>query len=179
MSAKRQAPWDYSHPKGDGTDVPTVPCEVGEAVGEIIARLADESEARMRAHDMSPPPRCGDCAFRRGSLPNRCLPTVANALKSVIEGEPFFCHHGLDANGEATRVCAGWIAARLDLEIEDRIGEALAEMAQQAPRVGEQAGFDSADLQGCRSAANLQAVQVSHEPAGGAGGAGEPAKEVR
>jgi hypothetical protein len=44
-----------------------------------------------------------------GTLANQSLGTVGNALKSAVEGTPFYCHHGQE-NGEPTRLCRGWIA---------------------------------------------------------------------
>lgn len=100
-------PYDFV----DGSDEPApgmVPvestvCELGAAVGRELARFADQAEPA------GAPPRCHDCAFRLGTLANRSLGTLANALKCAMEGLPFYCHHG-EVKGEPTRLCRGWIA---------------------------------------------------------------------
>jgi hypothetical protein len=51
-----------------------------------------------------------------GTVPNRCLPTVMDALKCVLEQEPFYCHEAPpDAAGDPTRLCRGWVAAMAEL----------------------------------------------------------------
>lgn len=102
-------PWDFSpvDPSIDGRRRPTA---LGTFVGRQIARLADEAEPAFRAEHPKARERCADCAFRRGTIPNRCLPTVAEALFCAVDGDVFNCHRvepgapDLVPNG----VCAGW-----------------------------------------------------------------------
>lgn len=58
--------------------------------------------------------RCKSCAFREGTLPNRCADTVLDASKCMLEGHEFHCHIDME-DGKPTRLCAGWEAARLAL----------------------------------------------------------------
>lgn len=45
--------------------------------------------------------RCNTCAFRKGTFPNQCLATVADALKCALEHVDFHCH-------ERPGLCAGY-----------------------------------------------------------------------
>lgn len=91
--------------------IPNVPSEDGAALGNELARFAEHEISTGKRDE-----RCHDCAFRLGSKPNQCLKTVADALKCVVEGEPFYCHHGVEdvidpefgADQIATRLCAGY-----------------------------------------------------------------------
>lgn len=101
-------PWDYSLPKLDGTDLLNVPSAEGAELGEQLARFADMEEPRVLAQFPGIKPRCNDCAFRRGTLPNQCLPTVMDALKCVVESSPFYCHKGIQEGDEPKRLCGGF-----------------------------------------------------------------------
>lgn len=102
-------PWDFS-PPSESPDGRRRPSALGTFVGRQLARLTDEAEATFRAEHPNARERCADCAFRRGTIPNRCLTTVADALLCAAEGEVFNCHReepgapDLVPNG----VCAGW-----------------------------------------------------------------------
>lgn len=71
-----------------------------------MARLAEDGKAKLVAKGLACGVRCDDCAFTAGTLPNRCAPTLMDALKCVIEVVPFACHKG-SAPGE--RTCGGWL----------------------------------------------------------------------
>lgn len=97
-----------------------LPSPEGEALGRELARLIGPEIARVRREHPDLPGPCNTCAFKLGSIPNRCLSTVADALKCVMEHEPFMCHEryeGCDPDGkggdpEGERlVCMGWMAA--------------------------------------------------------------------
>jgi hypothetical protein len=59
-------------------------------------------------------PLCATCAFRPGSLPNQTAETGVIALNTVlgIDKDRFACHHGMK-DGQPSKLCAGYIAARL------------------------------------------------------------------
>lgn len=117
------APWDFTAPKGDGTDVPNVPTPEGEALGRELARLiALDLETTTRRFPGSLPP-CDECAFVAGTMPNRSPATLMDAIKCVIECDPFYCHKGVNENNPAPkRLCAGWVAA---VSTDSRASEAL------------------------------------------------------
>lgn len=86
-------------------------------MGRNAARLAAIGLARLKAVGLdgceAPALRdemCKTCACREGSVPNGCLQTQLDFLKSVTEGKGFYCHSPRDG-----RVCAGWIAARAEV----------------------------------------------------------------
>lgn len=64
------------------------------------------------AEDYEHDTRCGTCAARTGTVPAGCLQTQADFLKSISEDVPFMCH-AHDVDGEHTRICHGWFAARI------------------------------------------------------------------
>lgn len=105
-------PYDYLD--GDPDDgrpmVINVPSAEGTLLGRQLARFADAAEPGHRERNPGAPRRCGECAYRRGTFPNRCLSTVANALKCAVEGEPFLCHVPNPHNQTETNgLCAGWL----------------------------------------------------------------------
>jgi hypothetical protein len=61
-------------------------------------------EAKDRKRFPNQRPRCNDCAFRAGTLPNGCEVTLADAIKCAFEGQVFFCH-----KGKADKPCMGWL----------------------------------------------------------------------
>jgi len=77
------------------------PEPLGQALGQQLARFADQEKELF-------PPRCASCAFRAGTFPNGCLTTTANAMKCVIEREPFYCHEHRAVDGTPTQLCRGW-----------------------------------------------------------------------
>ena len=80
------------------------PSAEGSQLGAILSRWVDAEMDGPRILR----PRCGDCAFLRGTEPNQIAGTLMTALKCVIEKEPFYCHaeRGVP-NG---KLCAGWEA---------------------------------------------------------------------
>lgn len=105
-----QVPWDFSY-KGDepeGDLVPNMPSPEGERAGRELARITEAGKAKLLREGLACGTRCDECAFTLGTVPNRCLPTVGDALKCVVEGIPFACHKGSEP-GE--RTCGGWLDA--------------------------------------------------------------------
>jgi hypothetical protein len=91
------------------------PTEEGRAVGLVIAKLCDEKEAALRAAiGRTTPERCKGCAGRAGSDANASMQTLADFTECLATGEPFFCHAGLDLEGdpnpEPKFICRAWIA---------------------------------------------------------------------
>lgn len=89
----------------------------GRAMGKNASRMADLGRARLAALGLdgaqAPMLRaemCKSCACRPGSVPNGCLQTQLDFLKSVHEGTPFGCHAPMDG-----KICAGWIRARAEV----------------------------------------------------------------
>lgn len=78
------------------TGIPNGPTELTAALGRELVRLVLGNE--------QPPDMCRDCAFRLGSEPNQSY-TAFDALKCVVEGIEFECHHGEE------RRCAGFARA--------------------------------------------------------------------
>lgn len=100
-------PWDYIT-SGPDSMVPNLPTPQGRELGTELARLSAAEIARAAEEYPELPKPCNECAFVAGTVPNGCLPTVANALKCAIEGDEFLCH-----KGTADRPCAGWLATRI------------------------------------------------------------------
>lgn len=126
MSGGIRLPWDYSNPVGPDVH-PNVPCPEGIELGSHLARFCDQAEAKKTKEFGELPPRCVDCAYRAGTIPNGCLSTVADAMKCWLEREPFFCHHGV-VDGEPTRLCRGWVALASD-ETLDPVAQRIADAA--------------------------------------------------
>lgn len=89
----------------------------GQAMGKNAARMAELGRARLAALGLdgvqAPMMRaemCKSCACQPGSVPNGCLQTQLDFLKSVHEGKPFRCHAPMDG-----KICAGWTRARAEL----------------------------------------------------------------
>lgn len=79
----------------------------GKAIGAQMARLCDIEGAKLIAEgEWTEDERCRSYAFRLGTVPNGCPQTQMDALKSVMQQEPFFCH----VADPGTQVCAGWFA---------------------------------------------------------------------
>lgn len=90
---------------------------MGQAMGKNAARLAELGRARLETlglGDMKAPmlrdEMCKTCACRPGVVPNGCLQTQLDFLKSAAEGKPFLCHSPMDG-----RMCAGWVRVRAEL----------------------------------------------------------------
>lgn len=82
------------------------------ALPNALAGYADAAQAKLEAMDLGRelPKRCASCAFTAGTVPNtKALPTALDALKCLVEDHPFGCHHGKDADGRPTRLCAGYL----------------------------------------------------------------------
>lgn len=116
-------PYDFP---GDGEDgapaVINLPSAEGTFLGRQLARLTDVEEPRYRERNPGAHRRCGECAFRRGTFPNRCLSTVATALKCAIEGEEFLCHTNVPNGTEPNGICAGWaiLSSAIPMSRDDR-----------------------------------------------------------
>lgn len=61
----------------------------GAQLGDMLARFF-ERELSDQPNEIRE--RCSTCAFRPGTLPNQSAGTLMNALKCVVERDPFFCH---------------------------------------------------------------------------------------
>ena len=80
----------------------------GRRVGEQLSRMTDIEVGKLISEgEWSKDERCKSCAFRYGTVPNGCLQTQADALKSVLERKTFGCH----VPGRGTGTCMGWFAA--------------------------------------------------------------------
>lgn len=73
--------------------------------------MTDKAEVELRKKFPNHAERCKSCAFRLGTIPNQCAPTVMDALKCVIEKRDFMCHEHFDADGNPTELCAGYLLA--------------------------------------------------------------------
>ena len=89
----------------------------GRAMGKIATRMAELGRARLEhlgldgvAAPMLRAEMCKSCACQPGSVPNGCLQTQLDFLKSAHEGKPFRCHAPMDG-----RICAGWTRVRAEL----------------------------------------------------------------
>lgn len=72
-------------------------------LGYHLVRLTErEIEANPTAY-----PRCDDCVFRFGTVPNTTGQTLIDAMECMRTGDPFLCAHQ-----PGTPVCAGWAALR-------------------------------------------------------------------
>lgn len=56
---------------------------------------------------------CATCAFKPGTMTNQMAATGLTALHCALgsDPDPFGCHHGM-ADGQPTKLCAGYEAAR-------------------------------------------------------------------
>jgi len=85
------------------------PSAEGEQLGEQLARIAEKALEKLRERFPEHEEPCESCAFRRGTVPNQCLPTVMDALKCVVEQTHFYCHQG--PKHEAKQLCTGYMIA--------------------------------------------------------------------
>lgn len=88
------------HP--DRQDAINLPSLAGAALGTQIDNDCEDS--------------CDTCAFRHGSAPNQCVPTVLDIDYSDDEETPFYCHDGIEEGDIPTSVCRGWIQQRQNLK---------------------------------------------------------------
>ena len=89
----------------------------GQALGKNSSRLSELGLKRLEADglaDLRAPmlrnEMCKSCACRPGAVPNGCLQTQMDFLKSAVEGNPFRCHAPNDG-----RMCAGWVRVRAEI----------------------------------------------------------------
>lgn len=73
--------------------------------GRHVARLTEPVIASLAAQG-EPDERCSTCAFRLGTPANQCGDTLADAMKCIVEHEPFYCH---DKKRKGFP-CHGWFA---------------------------------------------------------------------
>jgi hypothetical protein len=104
----------------------------GQLMGKSNAKLAergllrlqllgiDQVDAPMLRDEM-----CKSCACRPGTVPNGCLQTQLDFLKSVAEGRPFRCHAPMDG-----RMCAGWVRVRAEIMANPLPAEVLELLAK-------------------------------------------------
>ena len=98
-------------------------------MGRSASRLAELGKQRLEEFglaDVKGPglreDMCKTCACQLGSVPNGCLQTQLDFLKSAAEGKPFLCHAPL--NGQ---ICAGWVRVRAEL-VANPLPHAVTEM---------------------------------------------------
>jgi hypothetical protein len=89
----------------------------GLAMGKSAALLAELGLKRLQhlgldtvSAPMLRDEMCKTCACRPGVVPNGCLQTQLDFLKSAHEGRPFRCHSPMDG-----KMCAGWVRVRAEL----------------------------------------------------------------
>lgn len=85
-------------------------CGTSTGAARLGAALADVATRHRRPGDPDP---CGTCGLKKGTLPNMAGRTMIDAMHVLagIDGDAFGCHHGMK-EGEPTRPCAMWLAAR-------------------------------------------------------------------
>lgn len=83
------------------------PSADGYVLGEQLDRFCEQQIDKYRQSGMAVPRRCNTCAFRKGTVPNGCAPTVMDALKCVMEGVPFLCHEHRQQHEPP--LCSGWL----------------------------------------------------------------------
>jgi len=91
-----------------------LPCEQGESLGKEVARLTDSALLELKKDFPNQQERCKSCAFRLGTLPNRSLATLHDAIKCLNEYIPFMCH---EDSGKS--LCAGYSIAMSSFEQVD------------------------------------------------------------
>lgn len=86
----------------------------GMAMGERAVKLAKLGHEILKKYGLDKEEfpyirseMCPTCACVEGSVPNGCLQTQLDFLKSVVEGKKFLCHSPKDG-----KLCAGWVRAR-------------------------------------------------------------------
>ena len=101
----------------------------GQQMGQNASRLSDLGFTRLQKmglHAVDAPrlrkDMCETCACRLGTVPNGCLQTQMDFLKSAVEGKPFFCHS--PSNGS---LCTGWVRVRAEI-VANPLPNEIAEM---------------------------------------------------
>jgi hypothetical protein len=126
-------------------------------MGKSAARMAELGRARLEAMGLdsvnAPMLRaemCKTCACRPGVVPNGCLQTQLDFLKSAHEGKPFRCHSPMDG-----KMCAGWVRVRAELVANPLPAGAveLLDKWEYSPADGEQTNTDA---HGCQQWVDLQ-----------------------
>jgi hypothetical protein len=104
----------------------------GQAMGKNAARMAELGLMQLKSMGLDavrgPGLRdemCKTCACRLGVVPNGCLQTQMDFLKSAAEGRPFLCHAPKDG-----RMCAGWVRVRAELVANPLPAEAMEFLAK-------------------------------------------------
>ena len=88
------------------------PTPEGREMGAHLARWTEAALPKLAAMGQEDD-RCKTCAFREGTVPNRCIDTVADAMKCVVEGEHMFlCHHPRAGETGYDKACYGALRAR-------------------------------------------------------------------
>lgn len=87
------------------------PSSHGKLFGEVLAEIAAEGRKHATAFSFE---MCLTCAFREGCMTNQCTATGIMALNCIVGIDPddFACHHGMK-DGAPTKLCAGYLAAKL------------------------------------------------------------------
>lgn len=87
------------------------PSKHGKLLGEALALIADKGRACSAE---SLPDTCLTCAFRRGCMTNQMASTGKLAFDILVglDKDDFACHHGMK-DGSPTKLCAGYLAAKL------------------------------------------------------------------
>ncbi len=86
-----------------------LPTPEGRELGQHLARFITVELPKYTERFPNAPEMCKSCAFRNGTQPNGCPGTVMDALKCVVEMEPFLCHEKLDVEGKPYFYCQGWV----------------------------------------------------------------------
>lgn len=97
-----EMPWPFSTPIEEldlSKAVLNLPTPEGIEMGAHLDHFCQHELEQSGKRDE----RCWDCAFRRSSIPNGCPPTLMDAVKCLMEDEPFHCHI---KSGQP--VCAGY-----------------------------------------------------------------------
>ena len=83
-----------------------------EAEDLNVPTIAGALEGAHKAIHPAVPGMCKSCAYRLGSVPSQCLPTIQDAQYAIDNCAQFMCHETLDGDDEPTRMCAGFVHAR-------------------------------------------------------------------
>jgi hypothetical protein len=111
-----RVPWDYSEAPQPGEPISSraerMPPEAVR-IGAFAYRLARVGERRLLAQNLALPHPCRSCAFRLGTVPNRCIDTLVDAIKCVFEGDRLFrCHEPREGDSVLDQACWGFMRAR-------------------------------------------------------------------
>lgn len=109
-----ELPWDYSDVPPPGEGVPNLPSREGRELGRLVAQMTEAARPKCERLFPGTPPMCQDCAFRAGTAPNGTVSTLMDAIKCVVEGTPFYCHHGV-VDGDPKRLCGGYAVASVSV----------------------------------------------------------------